>query len=235
MSLVVVSPHPDSGSEGLHLVVADADSAGLASDIDGTFAWIHLSKMNHLRCVENDAAEIEGKRITVVRIRSLGEQDSEEIIGMDHIARANAGVQIGELVALRRHTPLAAKKVVIKLPLNLPYEIKDEVEERLRGRLSKHKTIFSAGQALRLYHWKIQELTIDCMIAQAEPSDGTAFIDSATVIEFEYDQWDSKRYTGSWEGDSLSYAKFCKDLSRCPIELESFLVASKRSPPKGSR
>ena len=69
--------------------------------------------MKDLGLNEGDAIEIIGKRSTAARaIRPYGEDEGLEIIRLDGLSRANAGIGSGDFVEVRKATSKPATKVV---------------------------------------------------------------------------------------------------------------------------
>jgi transitional endoplasmic reticulum ATPase len=69
--------------------------------------------MNELGLSEGDAIEIIGKRSTAARaIRLLGDDEGLDIIRLDGLSRANAGVGSGDQVEVKKATSKAATRVV---------------------------------------------------------------------------------------------------------------------------
>src|SRR5438132_5437685 len=77
------------------------------------FARLPDSLMDDLGLNEGDVIEIVGKRSTAARaIRPYGEDEGIDIIRMDGLQRANAGVGSGDFVEVRAATSKPATRVV---------------------------------------------------------------------------------------------------------------------------
>ena len=69
--------------------------------------------MEDLGLNEGDTIEIKGKRATAARaIRPFGEDENLDIVRLDGLSRANAGVAAGEFVEIRKAKSKAATRVV---------------------------------------------------------------------------------------------------------------------------
>src|SRR5215213_4151637 len=77
------------------------------------FARLPEPLMDDLGLTEGDVIEIVGKRTTAARaIRPYGEDEGIDIIRLDGLQRANAGVGSGDFVEVRKAESKAATRVV---------------------------------------------------------------------------------------------------------------------------
>jgi transitional endoplasmic reticulum ATPase len=84
-----------------------------AGDSGRGIARLPAKLMKELGLNEGDTIEIKGKRSTAARaIRPYGEDEGLEIVRLDGLQRANAGVGSGEFVEISKATSKPAKRVV---------------------------------------------------------------------------------------------------------------------------
>src|SRR5918992_323414 len=76
-------------------------------------ARLPLKLMEALKIAEGDIIEIVGKRTTAARaIRPYAHDEGKDIIRLDGLQRANAGVGAGDFVEIRKVQPKPATRVV---------------------------------------------------------------------------------------------------------------------------
>ena len=76
-------------------------------------ARLHAKLMDELGLNEGDTIEIIGKRSTAARaIRPYGEDEGLEIVRLDGLSRANAGIGAGDFVEIRKAKSKPATRVV---------------------------------------------------------------------------------------------------------------------------
>jgi len=94
--------------EGLRLQVAGAKAA----DVGTGMARLTRRALQALGLREGDVVEVRGKRLTAARaMASYPEDEGLEVIRLDGIQRANAGVGIGDYLEARRAEPRQARRV----------------------------------------------------------------------------------------------------------------------------
>jgi len=173
------------------------------------FARLPDSLMDALGLAEGDVIEIIGKRSTAARaIRPYGEDEGIDIIRLDGLQRANAGVGSGDYVEVRKANSKAATRVVFA-PAQPNIRLQGSTEALKRtfaGRpLVEGDTVATAGhqrinadmpdhirQMLNAPAFALQELRL--VVVSAAPK-GIVHIDSKTSVELlsEYKAVDGQR------------------------------------------
>src|SRR5436305_11352604 len=173
------------------------------------FARLPDALMEALGLAEGDVIEIVGKRTTAARaIRPYGEDQGIDIIRMDGLQRANAGVGSGDFVEVRKAVSKAATRVVFA-PAQPNVRLQgsaDALKRTFAGRpLVEGDTVSTTGhqrvnadmpehirQMLNAPAFALQELRL--VVTSAAPK-GVVHIDSATVVELlpEYTARDGQR------------------------------------------
>ena len=173
------------------------------------FARLPDSLMDALGLAEGDVIEIIGKRSTAARaIRPYGEDEGIDIIRLDGLQRANAGVGSGDYVEVRKANSKAATRVVFA-PAHPNIRLQGSTEALKRtfaGRpLVEGDTVATAGhqrinadmpdhirQMLNAPAFALQELRL--VVVSAAPK-GIVHIDSKTSVELlsEYKAVDGQR------------------------------------------
>src|SRR6266513_299180 len=161
------------------------------------FARLPDSLMEALGVSEGDVIEIAGKRTTAARaIRPYGEDEGIDIIRMDGLQRANAGVGSGAFVEVRKAESKPATRVVFA-PAQPNVRLQGYAEALKRtfaGRpLVEGDTVATAGhqrinadmpdhirQLLNAPAFALQELRL--VVVTAAPK-GIVHIDSNTAVE----------------------------------------------------
>src|SRR5207237_7896659 len=113
------------------------------------FARLPDSLMDALGLSEGDVIEIVGKRSTAARaIRPYGEDENIDIIRLDGLQRANAGVGSGDFVQVRKAESKAATRVVFA-PAQANVRLQgsaDALKRTFAGRpLSEGDTVSTVG------------------------------------------------------------------------------------------
>ena len=99
----------DGEANGIRLQVANARP----EDSGRGLAHVPRSVMSQLGLTEGDVIEVQGKQATPARaVLPYSEDEGLEIIRIDGLQRANAGVGSGDFVEVRRGTSQAATRVV---------------------------------------------------------------------------------------------------------------------------
>jgi transitional endoplasmic reticulum ATPase len=161
------------------------------------FARLPDATMNALGLNEGDVIDIVGKRATAARaIRPYGEDEGLDIIRLDGLQRANAGVGQGDVVEVRKAISKAATRVVFA-PAQPNVRLQGSTEALKRtfaGRpLVEGDTVATAGhqrinadmpdhvrQMLNAPAFALQELKL--AVVSAAPK-GIVHIDAKTVVE----------------------------------------------------
>jgi transitional endoplasmic reticulum ATPase len=161
------------------------------------FARLPDKLMDELGMSEGDVIEIVGKRSTAARaIRPYGEDEGIDIIRLDGLQRANAGVGSGDFVEVRKAESKPATKVVFA-PAQPNVRLQGSAEALKRtfaGRpLVEGDTVATAGhqrinadmpdhirQLLNAPAFALQELRL--VVTTALPP-GIVHIDSKTIVE----------------------------------------------------
>jgi transitional endoplasmic reticulum ATPase len=161
------------------------------------FARLPDKLMDELGLSEGDVIEIVGKRSTAARaIRPYGEDEGIDIIRLDGLQRANAGVGSGDFVEVRKAESKPATKVVFA-PAQPNVRLQGSAEALKRtfaGRpLVEGDTVATAGhqrinadmpehirQLLNAPAFALQELRL--VVVTALPP-GIVHIDSKTIVE----------------------------------------------------
>ena len=161
------------------------------------FARLPDRLMDELGLNEGDVIEIVGKRSTAARaIRPYGEDENIDIIRLDGLQRANAGVGSGDFVEVRKTESKPATRVVFA-PAQPNIRLQGSAEALKRtfaGRpLVEGDTVATAGhqrinadmpdhirQLLNAPAFALQELRL--VVAAAAPR-GIVHIDNSTVVE----------------------------------------------------
>src|SRR4029078_2902436 len=173
------------------------------------FARLPDSLMDALGLAEGDVIEIIGKRSTAARaIRPYGEDEGIDIIRLDGLQRANAGVGSGDYVEVRKANSKAATRGVFAAAQpNIRLQGSTEALKRtFAGRpLVEGDTVATAGhqrinadmpdhirQMLNAPAFALQELRL--VVVSAAPK-GIVHIDSKTSVELlsEYKAVDGQR------------------------------------------
>jgi len=173
------------------------------------FARLPEPLMAELGLNEGDVIEIVGKRSTAARaIRPYGEDEGIDIIRLDGLQRANAGVGSGDIVEVRKVESKPATRVVFA-PAQPNVRLQgsaDALKRTFAGRpLVQGDTVATAGhqrvnadmpdhlrQLLNAPAFALQELRL--VVASAAPK-GVVHIDGKTVVELvpEYKAADGER------------------------------------------
>src|SRR3954454_16546093 len=161
------------------------------------FARLPETLMDDLGLAEGDVIEIVGKRTTAARaIRPYGEDEGIDIIRLDGLQRANAGVGSADYVEVRKATSKAATRVVFA-PAQHNIRLQGSTEALKRtfaGRpLVEGDTVGTAGhqrinadmpehirQLLNAPAFALQELRL--VVASTNPK-GIVHIDTKTTVE----------------------------------------------------
>jgi transitional endoplasmic reticulum ATPase len=173
------------------------------------FARLPDKLMDELGLSEGDVIEIVGKRATAARaIRPYGEDENIDIIRLDGLQRANAGVGSGDFVEVRKAESKPATRVVFA-PAQPNVRLQgsaDALKRTFAGRpLVEGDTVATTGhqrinadmpdhirQLLNAPAFALQELRL--VVASAAPN-GIVHIDSNTAVELlpEYKAVDGQR------------------------------------------
>ena len=173
------------------------------------FARLPDKLMEELGVAEGDVIEIVGKRSTAARaIRPYGEDENIDIIRLDGLQRANAGVGSGDFVEVRKAESKPATKVVFA-PAQPNVRLQgsaDALKRTFAGRpLVEGDTVATTGhqrinadmpdhirQLLNAPAFALQELRL--VVVSAAPK-GIVHIDEKTTVELlpEYKAGDGQR------------------------------------------
>ena len=173
------------------------------------FARLPQTTMDALGIHEGDTIEIVGKRSTAaIAIRPYGEDEGIDIIRLDGLQRANAGVGSGDFVEVRKAESNVATKVVFA-PAQPNVRLQgsaDALKRTFAGRpLSEGDTVATTGhqrvnadmpepirQMLNAPAFALQELRL--VVVSTTPK-GIVHIDGKTVVELlpEYKEQDGER------------------------------------------
>jgi transitional endoplasmic reticulum ATPase len=173
------------------------------------FARLPDTLMTALNLKEGDVIEIIGKRSTAARaIRPYGEDEGIDIIRLDGLQRANAGVGSGDFVEVRKAESNAATRVVFA-PAQPNVRLQgssDALKRTFAGRpLVEGDTVSTTGhqrinadmpenirQLLNAPAFALQELRL--VVVQTVPT-GIVHIDSKTAVDLlpEYKPTDGQR------------------------------------------
>jgi transitional endoplasmic reticulum ATPase len=173
------------------------------------FARLPQSTMDALGIHEGDTIEIVGKRSTAaVAIRPYGEDEGIDIIRLDGLQRANAGVGSGDYIEVRKADSKAATKVVFA-PAQPNVRLQgsaDALKRTFAGRpLSEGDTVATTGhqrvnadmpepirQMLNAPAFALQELRL--IVVSTTPK-GIVHIDGKTAVDLlpEYTEKDGER------------------------------------------
>ena len=161
------------------------------------FARLSDQLMDELGLSEGDVIEITGKRTTAARaIRPYGEDQGIDIIRLDGLQRANAGVGSADFVEVRKASSKAATRVVFA-PAQTNIRLQgstDALKRTFAGRpLVEGDTVATAGhqrinadmpdhvrQMLNAPAFALQELRL--VVVSAAPK-GIVHIDAKTTVE----------------------------------------------------
>src|SRR3954464_1867239 len=173
------------------------------------FARLPETLMEALEVREGDVIEIVGKRSTAARaIRPYGEDVGIDIIRLDGLQRANAGVGSGDFVEVRKAESKAATRVVFApAQPNVRLQGSAEALKRTFARrpLTEGDTVATAGhqrvnadmpdhirQLLNAPAFALQELRL---VVTATVPKGIVHIDATTTVELlpEYKEGDGQR------------------------------------------
>jgi len=173
------------------------------------FARLPQTTMDALGIHEGDTIEIVGKRSTAaIAIRPYGEDEGIDIIRLDGLQRANAGVGSGDFVEVRKAESNVATKVVFA-PAQPNVRLQgsaDALKRTFAGRpLSEGDTVATTGhqrvnadmpepirQMLNAPAFALQELRL--VVVSTTPK-GIVHIDGKTVVDLlpEYKEQDGER------------------------------------------
>src|SRR5437868_10029192 len=173
------------------------------------FARLPEPLMEALGLSEGDVIEITGKRSTAARaIRPYGEDEGIDIIRLDGLQRANAGVGSGDYVEVRKASSKAATRIVFA-PAQPNVRLQgstDALKRTFAGRpLVEGDTVATAGhqrvnadmpdhirQLLNAPAFALQELRL--IVVTSSPK-GIVHIDGKTAVELlpEYRGGDGER------------------------------------------
>src|SRR4051812_37242996 len=173
------------------------------------FARLADKLMDELALDEGDVIEIVGNRSTAARaIRPYGEDENIDIVRLDGLQRANAGIGSGDFVEVRKAQSKAATRIVFA-PAQPNVRLQgstDALKRTFAGRpLVEGDTVATAGhqrvnadmpdhirQMLNAPAFALQELRL--VIASASPK-GIVHIDGKTTVELlsEYTALDGQR------------------------------------------
>src|SRR5690349_22703675 len=173
------------------------------------FARLPEKLLHDLGLNEGDVIEIVGKRSTAARaIRPYGEDEGIDIIRLDGLQRANAGVGSGDFVEVRKAESKAATRIVFA-PAQPNVRLQgssDALKRTFSGRpLVEGDTVATTGhqrinadmpdnvrQMLNAPAFALQELKL--VVASTAPK-GIVHIDAKTTVELlpEYTPTDTQR------------------------------------------
>ena len=161
------------------------------------FARLPDKLMHELGLTEGDVIEIVGKRLTAARaIRPYGEDEGIDIVRLDGLQRANAGVGSGDFVEVRKAESKPATKVVFA-PAQPNVRLQgsaDALQRTFAGRpLVEGDTVATTGhqrinadmpdhirQLLNAPAFALQELRL--VVVSSTPK-GIVHIDAKTTVE----------------------------------------------------
>src|SRR3954470_15260463 len=180
-----------------------------SSDSGRGFARLPEKLMKDLGVDEGDVIEITGKRVTAaIAVRPYGEDEGIDIIRLDGLQRANAGVGSADYVEVRKAVSKAATRVVFApAQPNIRLQGSAEALKRTFARrpLTEDDVVATAGhqrvnadmpdhirQLLNAPALGLQELRL--VVGSAAPK-GIVHIDSSTAVELlpEYTAADGER------------------------------------------
>jgi transitional endoplasmic reticulum ATPase len=216
------------------------------------FARLPDKVMDELGLNEGDVIEIVGKRSTAARaIRPYGEDEGIDIIRLDGLQRANAGVGSGDFVEIRKTESKPATRVVFA-PAQANVRLQGSAQALQRtfaGRpLVDGDTVATTGhqrinadvpdhirQLLNAPAFSLQELRL--IVVSASPK-GIVHIDSKTVVELlpEYKTMDGERradVTYDDLGGMRSTIDALREMVELPLRHPELFQRLGVDPPKG--
>ena len=199
------------------------------------FARLPDRLMDELGLSEGDVIEIVGKRTTAARaIRPYGEDEGIDIIRLDGLQRANAGVGSGDFVEVRKAESKVATRVVFApaMPNVRLQGSADALKRTFAGRpLVEGDTVATTGhqrinadmpenirQMLNAPAFALQELKL--VVASTTPK-GIVHIDNKTTVELlpEYSAPDGEQRRADVTYDDLGGMRDTIDALREMVEL----------------
>ena len=216
------------------------------------FARLPEPLMNDLGLSEGDVIEIVGRRSTAARaIRPYGEDEGIDIIRLDGLQRANAGVGSGDFVEVRKTTSKPATRVVFA-PAQPNIRLQgsaDALKRTFSGRpLVEGDTVSTTGhqrvnadmpehirQMLNAPAFALQELRL--VVVAAAPK-GVVHIDAKTAVELlpEYKPQDGQRradVTYDDLGGMRSTIDALREMVELPLRHPELFQRLGVDPPKG--
>src|SRR3569833_1955203 len=209
------------------------------------FARLPQTTMDALGIHEGDTIEIVGKRSTAaIAIRPYGEDEGIDIIRLDGLQRANAGVGSGDFVEVRKAESNVATKVVFA-PAQPNVRLQgsaDALKRTFAGRpLSEGDTVATTGhqrvnadmpepirQMLNAPAFALQELRL--VVVSTTPK-GIVHIDGKPVVDLlpEYKEQDGERRADVTYDDLGGL----RELVELPLRLPELFQRRGVDPPKG--
>jgi transitional endoplasmic reticulum ATPase len=216
------------------------------------FARLPDKLMDELGLAEGDVIEIIGKRSTAARaIRPYGEDEGIDIIRLDGLQRANAGVGSGDFVEVKKAESKPATKVIFA-PAQPNVRLQgsaDALKRTFAGRpLVEGDTVATTGhqrinadmpdhirQLLNAPAFALQELRL--VVASATPK-GIVHIDAKTAVELlpEYTAGDGERradVTYDDLGGMRSTIDALREMVELPLRHPELFQRLGVDPPKG--
>ena len=204
-------------------------------DSGRSFARLPESLMEALGIREGDVIEIVGKRSTgAIAIRPYGEDQGIDIIRLDGLQRANAGVGSGDFVEVRKGESKTATRVVFApAQANVRLQGSSDALKRTFARrpLAEGDTVATTGhqrvnadmpenirQLINAPAFALQELKL--VVASTTPK-GIVHIDAKTVVELlpEYTATDDGKRRADVTYDDLGGMRDTIDALREMVEL----------------
>lgn len=215
-------------------------------------ARVPRSIMDALGLSDGDVIEIEGKRTTPARaVRPYGDDEGLDIIRLDGLQRANAGVGSGDYVEVRRAESRSATRVVFA-PAQNNIRLQGSAEALKRsfaGRpLTSGDTVATAGhqrvnadmpdhvrQMLNAPAFALQEIRLN--VVSTAPR-GIVHIDASTVVELlpEYtEQHGERRADVTYDdlGGMRSTIDALREMVELPLRHPELFQRLGVDPPKG--
>ncbi|SNS23847.1 transitional endoplasmic reticulum ATPase [Sphingomonas laterariae] len=187
------NPAPETGNRKLQVANSRPDDSGRG------IARMSRATMGALGLTEGDVVEITGKRMTAARaVLPYSEDEGLEILRIDGLQRANAGIGSGDFVEVRKAESKPAQRVVFAPAVeNLRLQGSGEALKRSFGMrpLTAGDTVATAGQQridqsnmppqlrqmLNAPAFALQEIRL--IVVSTVPAKGIVHIDENTEVE----------------------------------------------------
>lgn len=146
-------------------------------DVGKPSVRIDYNSMNSIGASTDDIIEIEGKRKTVARCLPLYPHDErKEMIRIDGLIRHNAGIEIDDIVTIRKIIPKRAEKVIVRPVASSPPIDGRYIRDALEA------TPLMKGDHLLIPYFGGR---IDFEVVDSTPTEEAIVVDQKTLVDID--------------------------------------------------